>query len=133
MARMATTPLEKLRVYKMAEELADQIWDLVESWGSFPKSALGSQLVRTADSIGANVAEGYCRGSYADNRRFVRIARGSLYETRHFLRRAYKRGLVPKAKIEKIQKIVTQLPVSLNAYIKAIGTKKEEHVLPNDK
>jgi four helix bundle protein len=53
---------------------------------------VGKQLIRAADSVGANIAEGDGRGTYADNRRHVRIARGSLNETKHFLRRAYRRG-----------------------------------------
>ena len=63
-------------------------------WDAFARDTVGKQLVKAADSIGANIAEGTGRGSYQDNRRFIRIARGSLYETRHWLRRAYKRNLL---------------------------------------
>jgi len=41
------------------------------------------QLVRAADSIGANIAEGAERATSLDNCRFIRIDRGSLHETRH--------------------------------------------------
>jgi four helix bundle protein len=80
---------EKLRVYRLAEDISDKIWKLVTGWDSFARGTVGKQLVPAADSIGANIAEGEGRGSYADNRRFVRTARGSLNETKHFLRRAY--------------------------------------------
>ena len=91
---MKTKGFEELRVYQLLEELADLIWDLVDSWGPFAKDTVGKQMVRAADSIGANIAEGTGRGTYEDNRRFVRIARGSLNETRHWLRRAFKRELL---------------------------------------
>ncbi len=84
-----TKSFEKLRVYELAELLADEIWRIVRKWDTFARDTVGKQIVRSADSIGANIAEGTGRGTYQDNRRFVRTARGSLYETRHWLRRAY--------------------------------------------
>ncbi len=42
---------------------------------------MGTQIIRSADSVCANIAEGRGRHSDQDNRRFVKFARGSLYET----------------------------------------------------
>ena len=69
------TAFERLEVYQLSERLGDAVWDMALGWDSFAKDTLGKQLVRAADSIGANIAEGYGRGSGADNRRFVRTAR----------------------------------------------------------
>jgi four helix bundle protein len=69
-------------------------------WNWFARATVGRQLVRAADSIGANIAEGTGRGSYLDNRRFVLIARGSLYETQHWLRRAVRRNLLNEDEIK---------------------------------
>lgn len=85
---MPTVSFEDLQVYQLAETLADDVWSIVEPWDAFARDTVRKQLVRAADSIGANIAEGTGRGSYQDNRRFIRIARGSLCETRHWLRRA---------------------------------------------
>ncbi len=52
-------------------------------WGPFDRETLGRQLVSAADSIGASSAEGAGRTLSLDNCRFIRIARGSLHETRH--------------------------------------------------
>ena len=79
---MARSNFENLKVYQMAEQLADCVWDIVGHWDNFARDTVGKQLVRAADSIGANIAEGNGRWSYRDNQRFVRIARGSLYETK---------------------------------------------------
>ena len=85
---MARTNFERLQVYQLAEQLADDIWTIVVKWNVFARDTVGKQLVKAVDSIGANIAEGTGRGTFVDNRRFVRIARASLNETQHWLRRA---------------------------------------------
>ncbi|MBK9139089.1 MAG: four helix bundle protein [Verrucomicrobia bacterium] len=118
---MARTNFEKLEVYRLAERLADEIWDVAVNWDVFSKETIGRQLVRAADSIGANIAEGVGRGSHADNKRFVRTARGSLHETQHWLRRAFRRGLLSPAQTARLKPLVDELAPRLNAYLKSIG------------
>lgn len=118
---MPSLKLEELRVYQLAEEVADTTWNVVSSWESFAKDTVGKQLVRAADSIGANIAEGYGRGSFADNKRFVKIARGSLYEVRHFLRRADKRGLISLESRKRLHPLLKELPPTLNGYLRSMG------------
>ena len=124
---MAKSNFENLRVYQLAENLADEIWDVVEPWKNFAKDTVGKQIVRAADSIGANISEGDGRGTYPEKRRFVRVARGSLNETRHWLRRAFKRRLLKKEQVVRLQAIVDELSPKLNAYLKSIGPKPTDH------
>lgn len=114
---------EHLRVFLLAEELADAIWELVVSWDAFAKRTVGAQLVCAADSIGANIAEGHGRYSYKENKRFVRIARGSLNETRFFLRRAFQRKLMTDDQINRLKPMIQDLGPMLNAYLRTIGTR----------
>lgn len=123
---MEKTNFEKLRVYRLAEDLADEVWKIVRRWDPFARDTVGKQLVRSADSIGANIAEGTGRGSFQDNRRFVRTARGSLYETRHWLRRAFKRDLLSAEQIDRTKPLIDNLSPMLNAYLKSIGSKGQE-------
>ena len=118
---MARTNFESLRVYQLAEQLADLTWDIVLEWNIFARDTVGKQLVKAADSIGANIAEGTGRGTYIDNRRFVKIARGSLNETKHWLRRAFKRRLLSTKQIANVKPIIDELAPKLNAYLKSIG------------
>jgi four helix bundle protein len=117
---MARTSFENLRVYQLAERLADAVWDIVRKWDGLARDTVGKQLVRAADSIGANIAEGTGRGSHLDNRRFVRIARGSLYETQHWLRRAFCRRLLNEEQTEHLKETVDELAPTLNAYLTSI-------------
>jgi len=116
---------ESLEVYRLAENLADAVWSLVVPWDRFAKDTVGKQMTRSADSIGANIAEGTGRGSFVDNRRFVKIARGSLYETRHWLRRAYCRGLLTDQQITHMKPLMDELAPRLNAYLNSIGRPRE--------
>jgi len=82
-----------LRVYALAADVADSIHRAVTAWPSFERWTIGAQLVRAADSVGANIAEASDRWHQPDKRRLFVIARGSLYETQHWLARAEARGL----------------------------------------
>lgn len=125
---------EDLDVYRLAEDLGDRIWDIVIGWPDFARNTLGYQLVKAADSIGANIAEGFGRFHFAENRQFARVSRGSLYETRHWLRRGYKRGLLKKDEINELRDLHSELGPRLNAYIRSIGKKeKMEGQMASDK
>ncbi|MDQ3750906.1 MAG: four helix bundle protein [Acidobacteriota bacterium] len=119
---MARTNFENLRVYQLSEDLADEIWKIVSGWNNFAKDTVGKQIVRSADSIGANIAEGEGRGTFQDNRRFIKIARGSLQETQHWLRRAFKRDLLTDEQIKILKPLIGKLSPTLNAYLSSIGT-----------
>lgn len=123
---MERTNFENLKVYRLSEELADYIWDIALDWDNFAKDTVGKQIVRSADSIGANIAEGAGKGSFQDNRRFIKISRGSLNETKHWLRRAFKRNLLTTGQINKLKPIIDELAPKLNAYLNSIGTSKDK-------
>ena len=118
---MGTTNFEKLRVYQLAEKLSDRIWKIVLKWDYFAKVTIGQQMVDAADGVGANIAEGTGRGSLQDNRRFVKIARGSLYETKFWLRRAYRRKLLTEQEIGDLKPLINELLPTLNAYFRSLN------------
>ena len=124
--------LRNLRVYQLSEDLADRIWDVVGGWQNFARDTVGKQVVRSADSIGANIAEGTGRGAFQDNRRFVRIARGSLNETKHWLRRAYRRGLLGQGEINSLKGILDEISPRLNAYLRSIGRVPDDRRVSNN-
>ena len=63
------------------------------------------------------------RGTYKENRRFVRVARGSLNETRHWLRRAFRRGLLSEGQVAELRPLLDELSPKLNAFLNSIGRK----------
>jgi four helix bundle protein len=121
---MEKTNFETLHIYKLSERLADTIWEIVLKWNFLARNTVGIQIIKAADSIGANIAEGSGRGTNPDFRRFLRVSRGSLYETKHWLRRALKRRLLTEKQIDDLATIVRELTPKLNAYLSSIGTLK---------
>jgi four helix bundle protein len=117
---MERTNFERLQVYQLSEKIADNIWNIVGTWNTFARDTVGKQIVRAADSIGANVAEGSGRGSLVDNRRFIRMARGSLYETLHWLRRSYTRKLLSQSEVKNLRVLVQELSPKLNAFLRSV-------------
>ena len=117
---------EDLDVYRLSEEMADQIWGLVIQWDAFAKNTVGGQLVRAADSVGANIAEGSGRGTYKDNCHFTKIGRGSFYEVRHHLRRAFRRNLLNAEQVEQLQPVIKELSPRLNAYIRTLSSRAKQ-------
>jgi len=115
-----------LRIYQLAEALADEVWHEVIAWKPFARDTVGRQLVEAADSIGGNIAEGYGRYYYKENRQFQFYARGSLHETRHWLRRSCVRKLMSDVRCKELTAKVEELAPQLNAYIKTLERRSRE-------
>ena len=114
--------LEDLDVYNISLELSDKIWNLIVHWDNFSRNNLGGQLLRAIDSVGANISEGYGRGSKIDNARFVKIARGSLFETKHWLTLSKSRKLISDSDTKKILDEIENLLPRLSAYINYLSS-----------
>ncbi|MEG4861101.1 hypothetical protein QUB75_27355 [Microcoleus sp. K1-B6] len=48
---MSQTNFQKLDVYKLAEKLADEIWNIVIKWDALAKDTVGKQIIRSADKL----------------------------------------------------------------------------------
>ena len=68
---MEKTNFVHLHIYKLSEQLADEIWNIVLRWNFLAKHTVGIQIIKAADSIGANIAEGSGRGTDPELRRFL--------------------------------------------------------------
>ncbi len=80
--------LHELKVYQRSMDVGERIWALVSSWDIFAKDTVGKQLVRSIDSVAANLSEGFGRFFYKENRRFCYYSRGSLYENFTWIEKA---------------------------------------------
>ncbi|MFN3492060.1 MAG: four helix bundle protein [Anaerolineales bacterium] len=60
------TSLEDLRVLNNTEQVADAIYKVASRWDDFAKDVVGKQISRSADSIGANIAESFGRYHFGE-------------------------------------------------------------------
>lgn len=112
--------LEKLEVYALAEAFSDEIWNIVTGWDFFKKDTIGKQMTRSADSVSANIAEGYGRFFYKDSKRFYYYSRGSLQETKGWLNKCKRRSIIEEKKCTDLIAKAELILIKLNAYIKFI-------------
>ena len=112
-------PVYELDVYNLAEELSDLIWFAFDKWPQKVQRSIGYQILRSADSIAANLAEGYGRYTPADRKLFYRYARGSFEETKVWLRKLIRRKVLQESEIAQYTQIIDALGPKLNAFIKS--------------
>ena len=114
---MGFIPIEQMRAYQRAEEISDTVWRIAIDWPYFVQRSVGLQLVRSVDSIGANLAEGHGRFHAADICKFLYYSRGSLRETLYWIRRAHERQLMSDEHFDHLSEQLEQLSRELNQLI----------------
>ena len=120
--------LGKLEIYKLSLRLSSDIWKVYSSLPTDLKYNIGNQVIRSIDSIGANIAEGYGRFHYKNSMKFYYNERGSLWESKHWVYLLYSRELIEKDLYENMLNNLDVLGKKLNSFINSIKGK-----LINDK
>jgi four helix bundle protein len=113
--------LEEFKVYQMAMEMGEEIWRIVIKWDYFAKDTIGKQFVRAIDSVAANLSEGVGRYHYKEAKNFSYYSRGSLFESKTWLTKAYNRNLIETDDYNRILAALESIGVKINNYINSIG------------
>ena len=113
--------LEELRVYQSSMDLSEKIWDVVIKWDYFAKDTIGKQLVRSIDSVAANLSEGFGRFFYKETKQFGYYSRGSLSETKTWLTKAYNRKLISEKEYNEFMPQIKDIGIRLNNYLNSLN------------
>jgi four helix bundle protein len=81
------------------------------------KYRLGDQILRSARSTTANIAEGFGRFHYLDNAKFCSNARGSCWETIDHMIAANDESLISQDLLDQGREIAAKAVALLNGYI----------------
>lgn len=110
-----------LELWKESMRLAVTVLRLTAEFPQDEKFGLSSQLRRSAVSVPSNIAEGSARGSRAELKRFLLIARGSLAELDTQLWLAREVGLIDD--IGPMQERMHKVFGLLNGLMRSPGSK----------
>jgi len=113
--------LEELRVYQSSMDLGEKIWNILIKWDYFAKDTVGKQLVRSIDSVAANLSEGFGRYFYKETKQFGYYSRGSLYETKTWLTKAFNRKLISEKDYNGFMHEIKDIGIKLNNYISSLN------------
>ena len=123
---MSVKSLETLEVWKKAKEFALRVYrEVLPLLPSEEKWNINQQLRRSANSIPANIAEGYGRFYYQEIIRFCYIARGSLEETLSHLVMSVELKYIPKALFDSLEQDGEKLTQLINGYIGYLKRSKQ--------
>ncbi len=123
---MEQKSLENLEIYALATQIGNSVWRMMDHWDAFTKETIGKQVTRSADSVAANIAEGYGRFFYKDRRMFCYYSRGSAYETEFWIRTARQRNLIPVEEFQAFDRTMSEFKNKLNKFIAHLNRKIEE-------
>ena len=115
--------LNDIEAYKIAFHLSNYIWNIVIGWNHFAKETVGEQFVTAADSISANIAEGFGRYHKKDKIKFYHYSFGSVKECFDWNEKSKVRQLITIEQYNHIFSQLDLLPLKINSLIKFTNEK----------
>ena len=110
-------PKRDLNVLQASEHAADRINQLID--GRSRRRLLHvNQLRNSAQSIGANISEGFGRGTDGDRARLLRIARGEAEETIRHLGTNYRAKRVAPSEYWSIHNLLVVIVKMLDSLLR---------------
>ena len=109
-----------LIVWQKSMNLVEMIYKLVNQFPKNEEYCLSSQIRRCAISIPSNIAEGYGRKYTAEYKRFLTIARGSLFELQTQVQIAKRLDYINDKLNDSSEKLVLEIEKMLNSLIKKL-------------
>ena len=111
-------PLKSLEVYQISRQLSSLAWKIYMKMNFEDKKHIGDQFIRSVDSVGANIAEGYGRFHFLDKVRFYYNARASHFEAyNHWLELLFERAKISKEEFDLMEGKASVLQIKLNNFI----------------
>ena len=128
---MSVKSLETLETWCKARNFALRIYpEVLHLLPVEEKWSLNQQLRRSANSVSANIAEGYGRFYYHDNVRFCYNARGSLEETLSHLVICREMKYIPEDLFQSLEQDGEKLTQLINGYIGYLKRSKQGQTEP---
>lgn len=125
------TGLENLWIYKLAEDLEVEVYEVTKK---FPKDEIFrsvDQLRRSSSSVPDNIAESYHKTTVKEKTRFLSIAKGEAEETKRGILKSVRKKFLSEEVAKNIADKHTILLKGTNAYIKFLNLNENEKEMKN--
>jgi len=110
--------INDIEAYNIGFNFSNKVWDLVIIWSYLAQKTIGAQFIDAADSISANIAEGFGRYHKKDKIKFYHYSRGSVLECVDWLEKSKVRDLITPEKYTELRNELEKLPKAINSLIK---------------
>ena len=117
------TDFTQMSVWQKAMDITVMVFSISESLPKKEDYALTSQIRRAAESISANISEGFGRDGSKDKSKFYKYARGSANETKNHLIYRNRVGYFTEEDHQPIIINIESLIYELNKIIKTLESK----------
>jgi four helix bundle protein len=118
--------LKNINAYRISLSVSQMIWRSVYSWDRFARDTIGKQFVRAADSVSANIAEGFGRYHKKDKIHFYHYAHGSIQESLDWLLKAKIRHLISDEEYEKLLPLLQSMSPAIHQLIQYTNRKLQQ-------
>ena len=120
---------EDLAAWKLAFQIAVQIYKTTDNFPASERFGLRSQLRRCAASIPANIAEGFGRYALKEYLRFLFYSRGSIAETQSHLRLALELGFIDEDNFNRLYGMCVEARKTLQGLIRHVRKMSETGIV----
>lgn len=117
MGRRTRDDAERNIVYICSKRLSERIWEIVKPWGVFEKQEIGDSLIRSTDILKAAIAQVVNGTNAGMSLAAAKNARSALFEVRHWMKAAFRRGLLSEDAVDELLVIVEKLGPDINKMI----------------
>ena len=111
---------KNLNIWKLALDLANEVYNLTDQFPKNEEFGLKSQLRRCSVSVASNIAEGSSRSSNKDFNRFLEISLGSLYELQTQIIISSNRNYFDLEKLDNIENKIIELQRMISGFQKTL-------------
>jgi len=114
-----------LVLWQVAMDLAEQVYRITESFPATEKFGLTSQIRRSSVSVPSNVAEGFGRGRRLEFRRYLDMAKGSLFELQTQAELARRLGWLKRDALSTLRDLASRADALLAGLLRSTGVARQ--------
>jgi four helix bundle protein len=109
-----------LVAWQLGMDMAEAVYHATEAFPAREKFGLTSQMRRACVSVPSNVAEGYGRGRKAEFRRFLEMARASLFEVQTQAELARRLGWLKGVGLTQLRDLTRRLDAVMSGLLASV-------------